>query len=676
MDLDDEKDNVTQNMYILGGVSLFCFLLTLSSINNIVTVASPVKAYTVLLQATNATILPIGVALVVASLFVADTVATAEAPTTAFAMFILGVFVILLSVLGCVGASLHSRGIVKLFLLLVLALGLLFIAFGIAALVQADRVEQYISDNWEDIRQVLPPTFSGRHDQEQFEQFVSANLRAFGYIAMVTGFLLFSQAYSSKKLRYELKREQAEESKATKGDLFRFENDRPNIFRVLWKQYWTAGTKTHKRIIGCCCCCVALVVAVVIALSTMVLIFSTSCESLGEYSSRYERVLNSSTSALHYRNRFTRGTLDVNVHDDPEQAKVIFDVEIGAFRRGMGADEEEVEYDPESGTHGLTMNDAAPTKVLGFDISCQSADTTMHLPVSSVYGGNSFSHSLNTPSLNTTAKGRRAGVTLDMRSVSFKDRPRFRHINAETEGGVFELLGILTGSDGIQGKTKGGPILLEKVDVACDPDKLGEDFANVRLETETGITSLEDSDFLDCDIHITTDLSTISLRRISSSGDGTFHGDSFRGGIDITDCRIDSYELNTDKGVIRGRDVRAEDAIRVSTNSGLLDFKDIIMGERGVVQIESEVGDVELRFKRFKGIVSIASEGNIECSGEGFDEDGEEKCPVSSRDGDMKNVDQVNANCEETNDCPYSGEITVVTRRGNVKIHIEKWDNL
>eukprot|EP01138_Halocafeteria_seosinensis_P010811 gb/GECG01011041.1/.p1 GENE.gb/GECG01011041.1/~~gb/GECG01011041.1/.p1 ORF type:complete len:842 (+),score=105.37 gb/GECG01011041.1/:1-2526(+) len=678
-DKEDTKDTVTMNSYIIGGLCIFSFLLSLSSMSNVTTVASREKAYTVVLQATNTTILPIGVALIVASLFVADTAVTAEAPVTAFAMFIMGVFVVALSVLGCIGAALHSRGIIKLFMIFVVILSALFVGFGIGALVQADKIEGYINDNWESIRQVLPPSFSGRHDKEQFQRFVESNLRALGYISLIAGLLLSFQWWASRQLRFTLKEKQTEKKNEEDGlkALTNTKEDRPNVFRTMWKQQWTYGSPTSRRVIGCCCVCIILVVLIVIGLSTLALFFSTSCSTFGEHTETYERVLNASVDNVHYRNMFTRGVVSAEIDED--NTNFLFDVEIGAFRSGMGpSEEEEVQHDPEMNSHGLEMEPAEPTLVLGFDISCQSAETTIHVPAASIYGGNSHEDSMSTPGLLTTGKGRRAGVDIDLTSTDFSSRPRFNRVRAETEGGIIEFKGLVTGSNGLQAKTEAGQILIEQMDASCDPNKLGSDDGNVRFTTETGAVTAENCKLWNCDMHATTDYSLILVTDVqlhTKNGGGTFAATSFKGRIELRDTEMENYELDTQEGSIQGLGLRASEGIRISSTEGFIKLTGTRMNERGVVQVESGRGSVSLSFNQFAGIVSIATEGTITCTGEGFDaEDGEKKCPISEKDGDVKIVDQVNANCEDNGDCPYSGEISVVSQEGDVTIHIEKWD--
>ena len=84
----------------------------------------------------------------------------------------------------------------RLFTVLVFIVSLLFFGFGIVAFVQAETLKQQITDNWTTIRRVLPPTFSGKYDQEQFTNFLEANLNAAGFISLCMGVLLMTQVWA------------------------------------------------------------------------------------------------------------------------------------------------------------------------------------------------------------------------------------------------------------------------------------------------------------------------------------------------------------------------------------------------------------------------------------------------------------------------------------------------
>lgn len=150
--------------------------------------------------------LPLGAGLMAAAAYMADTAASVEAPYAAFAVFIMGFFVVVLTTIGCVGTALQSRGIMQVFLVLIVLSSLVFAAFGAAAFAEADRVQAELTDNWEQVRKVLPPTFGGKYDKEQFERFVQDNLNVLGFMSLCTAIVLATQVFATCRLRSELKR--------------------------------------------------------------------------------------------------------------------------------------------------------------------------------------------------------------------------------------------------------------------------------------------------------------------------------------------------------------------------------------------------------------------------------------------------------------------------------------
>lgn len=193
-------------LYASGGVAWLMTLLLLVVMSNVVRLVTAAKAFSVLLQATNLTIVPLGIALIAAGLYVADTAATVEAPLAAFAVFLMGFLVVFFAIVGCVGVTISSRGIIRLYQFLVGILGLLFFAAGIASLVVADTVRDQLLAQWDDIRRILPPSFSGKYDQGQFQAFVDTNLKAIGFMALCAGIILLIQLWAATRLRGEIKR--------------------------------------------------------------------------------------------------------------------------------------------------------------------------------------------------------------------------------------------------------------------------------------------------------------------------------------------------------------------------------------------------------------------------------------------------------------------------------------
>lgn len=113
----------------------------------------------------------------------------------------------MLSLLGCFGVTIESRGLLRVFMYLVFLLSLGFFAFGILALVQSSLLITNLTNKWNTIRRFLPPTFSGKYDKEQFKIFLETNLLLLGFGALCVGLLLFIQWYASLRLRRSIKEE-------------------------------------------------------------------------------------------------------------------------------------------------------------------------------------------------------------------------------------------------------------------------------------------------------------------------------------------------------------------------------------------------------------------------------------------------------------------------------------
>ena len=193
-------------LYCSGGAAWFIMILLLIVMCNVVRLVTPARAFSVLLQATNLAIVPLGIALIAAGLYVADTAATVEAPFAAFAVFLMGFLVVFFAVIGCIGVTIDSRGIIRLYQVLIGILCVLFLGSGVASLGLADQVRDQLLSRWDDIRRVLPPTFSGKYDQGQFQAFVETNLKAIGFMALCAGIILAIQLWAAMRLRTEIKR--------------------------------------------------------------------------------------------------------------------------------------------------------------------------------------------------------------------------------------------------------------------------------------------------------------------------------------------------------------------------------------------------------------------------------------------------------------------------------------
>lgn len=118
--------------YSFGALSFLEAIMCLGAVSSSIRLVTPLKAYTLLLQASNIAILPVGVVLiaigelpapwdpcgctraysfvcsVTAGAYLAETGIGANGPLAAFAMFVLGIIVIVIMLIGCMGTSLQA----------------------------------------------------------------------------------------------------------------------------------------------------------------------------------------------------------------------------------------------------------------------------------------------------------------------------------------------------------------------------------------------------------------------------------------------------------------------------------------------------------------------------------------------------------------------------------------
>lgn len=322
---------IRTSLYGLGAAAVVIFAVNLAAVSNVIRLVTPVRAYTVLLQATNVSLLPVGVALIAAAAYVADTSVGPQTAVAAFAIFILGVFVVALLMVGCVGTLLQSRGIIRLFMFLTFLLAITFLGFGIAALVQADSVANFITSKWDTLRKVLPPDFSGKYDREAFQRFVNANLTAVGLLAVVAGLVQGTQMWASYRLRKELRLESELEQEAFEAASKQLISKEvaetiaamhtKSRAQTVWKQKWTKGSKRSRCWIICGCITLCSFVTIAVGLAVAALYYSTNCAELVNFSgiNPYNGGVNFYPYAV-VQNNYTRGSISVRVMSPSDTA--------------------------------------------------------------------------------------------------------------------------------------------------------------------------------------------------------------------------------------------------------------------------------------------------------------------------------------------------------------------
>jgi hypothetical protein len=709
---------MTIALYSVGGFSLVVFFICLAAMSNAVALITPSRAYTVFLQATNIAMLPIGVALIAAAAYVADTAVAAEAAAAAFAIFILGTFVIVLLLVGCIGTSLQSRGIVRLFMFMTTLLSSAFLAFGVLSLVQSNLVSGFITSQWNVVRRVLPPDFSGRYDREIFQRFVDANLTALGFLSVCAGVVLLAQTFASFRLRSELKFENELEQEAwdaVKNKLLPAEvaqtlsnSNHKSRAHVMWKQHWTKGTKCSRRIIMCGCGSMCALVVIAVGLASAALYYSTSCTTLSGYKVTQDYDTQDFGPFTYVYNNYSLGTIGIKVDAARSTPTTTISYMKAAWKQDMAIDTwpdaadltfqvTSTSVDP-MGTgvdsqvtmHGLETVQKAKTLIIGYDIACQNSELNVIVPTAGVYTsglGNTREAGDTYPmAMQLRSEEGSAGIEIDFTPVAYADRPRIRALDLATTVGTISVQAALLGSTGVFATSTLGEITIEDVEARCASSELGSGHAGVNITSDKGSINLMGLNSLDCDVALSVNeaLSQVVRANIRNTlGGATLSMVGARGVMQVLHSEVDVVDMKGDEGTIRSTNCTIREALKIASRAGGVTVETLHLAPRGVLQIETDSGDVNVWAARFRGIISVVTSGNIQCLGgtaTGFDD--ASPCTVTSGgtlDGTtgtktLKVVEQVSINCKTStkNDCPYLGHITITSTTGNVVLRMDK----
>jgi hypothetical protein len=680
--LEEMQDQIKMFLPVVGGVCWLLVLLLISAMGNVVRLISRVKAFTTLLQATNIAVLPVGIGLIGAALYISDTTASVDAPYASFAVFILGMLVIVIGLIGCFGASIESRGIVKLFMIMISVQMLLMIAFGVTAFVQADVVEGYITDNWEVLRRVLPPNFAGKYDKEQFITFVESNLQALGFLSLCNGLLLLTQWVGGMKLRKALKQEAEEDpfggpsldAGATFADV-----EKPNGLKMFWKRRWTHGSKKSRCVVRLVCSGIAFLIIMVIVTAALVLYFSTSCSSLAGFSdSKDYDVPSGGPNTFLAVNAYRRGVSAVTVGgSDVSELDITFTK--SAVREAyLPAGFPELVTTSES--HLLTAEPAPAERVLGYDVSCQLADTAVVVPQNS--GGLDYLWS-GWPTVTLSATGDYAGVEANWATTEEEQRPWIRRLEFDTVSGPVDLVQSRIGARGVVGSTVSGEIVLDTVSAWCDPEVLGAgpDFSGVYLSTELGGVTIADSFINNCDVEVSGDAALLlfdGTTITSVSGGSVATVTATNGVVQVVDSDLETMVIRGETGSVKMDDVRVRDQIRAATETGRVEMLRMRVDLGGSLLVDTSEGAVDIHLAEFAGYITVTTSGRLSCGDlgsvgdrQGFPPDS--SCSVKSLPNGLLQLD-ANINCQRRNDCSYRSELVVTSLLGTVTVTADAWD--
>ena len=716
---------ITVGMPAFGGVLVFFSLYTALAMRYASQLLSPQRTFILLLQSVNLVLMPMGIALICIGAFTASTIVGSQGPIAAFALFCIGIVVVCHSLVGCFGATLRSRGVLRLFFLLALVIGAGCIAFGVIGIVDASLISTALADNWSSFRALLPPSFAGKYDVGVFKAYMEANMAALGFLALLVGIMQIVGAHASSRLRSELRLELLLEEatlalvvsttplggvvKPT-GAAAAAAPPKPadvQSAREMWKAYWVKGSRSSRRtiIIGCSLLC--FVILAVLGVAVAALVYSTSCVIMSGASAThlYAELAQSAPNGtlVWIDNRYKRGTVmlavgnntdtGVNVTltktawneadlSEPWPSPQNVSVTITAYVPGStvldgvspGNNTQYCNVDF-LGTgvgstvvgQGLVIVPQAVPLLLGQDASCQNNKITVTLPNSVALAGAPLA-------LLVVLTSSQAGMSVDWTALPVASLPRLRYLGVVSEygSGSVDLSGMLFGAKGVNIGSSSGSVSLEEVSASCDPNDQGTGAGGVRVSTFTGSLSVSALTSSQCDVVLSTDGAQVSV--VGSTVNGLLNMSTLVGTLSISDTNTTALLLSGSGSTITGASVGVSTRLAVVSTLGDITLSGLVLAPRCVGQVESGSGDVELDLTYFVGVVSIVTRGTITCSGAGWDTP-TNPCPLQPPT-DVNDVFHVvegaTANCHDfstgSNTCAYSGQLIVTSDSGNVVV--------
>jgi hypothetical protein len=728
-------DAYSQTLRIaLAGLGLGAFaLLTLllCALTNVTRLVTPLKGYSLALEATNTTLVPVGVALIAVATWVAQTAVGAEALVPAFAVFALGVFVVVLVLVGFAGTTLRSRGVMRLFMVTTLLLAAAFLALGVAALVAGPRLTAVVAAQWPTLRRVLPAGFAGKYDPAAFAVYVRGNLAALGFVALCTGALLAAQSFAALRLRFELKavgelEDQVVEAGRT-GALHPDEVEQLLALRAagplerLWKAAWKHGSLTSRASVVLGCLALLFAACVVVGVALAALYYSTSCASLSRFSQAYDYGGADLGPVVVLSSSFARGSVSLRVAPPPAGAAAIAAAAAALAAGAPYAGNVTAAFTKSSYSAGMSAPGyppvrpwlapwagglvdalyqgspsapvaaraigaapAGPTAYLGYDVSCQAAELSATLPsAAAANGGNTFEASLASGFVvSLSASGPANGVAVDWSATPAALRPRLLRLDLATGDGDLTVAGALVGAKGLAATSAGGAIDVSGLDAQCDPADLGSTSSGgVRLATATGSIALAASAASGCDVLVQADAAPAAVSDFVALGGGSLSVVGAAGEVSLVRARADSISVTGDAGAVTIINCTAGRTLRASAGAGAVQVLQLRLAAGATLQVDTDGGDVTVSADQFAGYVSVLTSGTVSCAGAGFDSGAAAACgaraaraePSADGGAQLTALDSVAVNCAARGDCAYLGGLVVTSARGNVRLTMAAW---
>lgn len=602
-------------MYIAGGVCLALVPLFNYVVSKVIRMVTVKRAMSTLLQVVTLLMLPLGLVIIAAGVYTVETAAFASAPVTALIMFGLGVLVVFLSLMGCFGTAVEGRRMLSFFSYLVSFLGTVFLSLGVITFIQADVVQTWVLDNWDMIRQALPPTFTGRYDKGYFQAFLKANLKALGFLNLVLAVYLMLANFLAFSLSNVLALGAATRDADLKQMRRRASSETPRVQRAMkkeWEQRWRKGNRKQRCLMKTSCCICSCLLFAVTAVGVVFLLFQSFCTALNSTTalSVFDG-LPASIRDIHVHNAYDKGVVKLT-RDPAAPAAVSFELKSTALKASLATSNSTLTTTASNMTLVALPNPGSwdlygVVDLAAYDLACQTGEVQVVLPVDTT-----------TMQLSLTSAST-SGFDL---SLVPEDKVPLQQVNAASALGSTIgknlRIGSATGPGALHITSTSGDVILDRLVANCGPAYAGSTAGEVAIATSLGFVNLTDAVLTNCALNITGGAAPVFLNNFAGSSiSGGVKRNAQRVTIDTTGGRIvlqqfagDGVTLTSRSGTVSGSAIDAR-FLRVGTTSGTVSMDRVFPspGDLNNLQVETMSGPVTLGIAPdgFKGEFTLSS---------------------------------------------------------------------
>lgn len=703
-DQDQERNDISSRistwLIIIGIGSILLALISIVLCIQSVKLAGARKAHTTILGTINILLLPIGVLLMVAGFYIAETAETIDSPVTAFFMFLVGYVLVLIGLFGLFAVLFESRGMLLVFIFLAILLALLFIAFGLLVFIESKRISDFVTDNWASVKSMLPPTFSARYDVESFRSWINTNLLIFGYFSLVLAILAIILINSSMKLRRELSigsyklafMMHSKDGKTLdkhgfvkvlfscnpntntediheilrsckmedKNSVITFEmfmsfmldfkegdsvgDNRTSVGRVQngWKKFWSNESKCIRATIIVAAVVCVVILVVVLVLASLAFWYTSNCVKQGDYNSEYVYDFAADPDRISLQSTYTRSSLKI------EKGTGTFDkirLNVKAFNKDYAnPDKPSLLSNTVVGVgneYSILIGQKKPKKIAGLDMSCQKSEL-------------SYEISSNTQtSFYYDATGDYGEVNLNFETIP----KNFTDFKISTTKGSVNVSNLRLVDDGMTLKTESGTIGVKEMKTFCDVNAIGDPKRVVEITSPKGSIELINVDLGYCSLVIKSEVASIRLKNVKAY-EIQLSNDKGQIAIDTVECS--KMKIESSRGILSVNGLKSSIDIKISAMSTQMKLYNVM--SEGLIQVEGGSSEIDLTVsEEFKGIFSIASvTGTIQVT----ESTTVKKDAVAA--GTESHSAQGTIFC--TTRCAYYGEVIILSNDGNIKL--------